>query len=128
MTAIRVAQLARLIVVFSKEDRCVVVLGAIFVKQLIHRSQESLRLFPSRRALAAQIRLKIRHQQSSRYALARDIANHQAEPSLAEIKKVVIVAADGASGVAKPNIGERLKRRMPLREEARLYVLGNCQV
>src|SRR5215469_15960937 len=128
MTAIRVAQLARLIVVFSKEDRRVVVLGAILVKQLIHRSQESLRLFPSRRALAAQIRLKICHQQSSRNALARYIGNHQAEPSLAEIQKIVIIAPDSASGVAKANIGEGLKRRIPLWEEARLYLLGDCQV
>src|SRR5262245_13955160 len=85
-------------------------------------------LFPSCRALAAQIRLKICHQQSSCYALARDIANHQAEPSLAELKKVEVVAADGASGVAKPNIGEGLKGRMPLWEEARLYLFSDCQV
>src|SRR5262249_18435634 len=73
-------------------------------------------------------RLKICHQQSSRNALARYIGNHQAEPSLAEIQKVVIIAADGASGVAKANIGEGLKRRIPLWEEARLYLLGDCQV
>src|SRR5689334_10148794 len=109
MTAIRVAQLPRFIVVFSKKDRCVVVLGAVLVKQLIHRLQESLRLSPSRRALAAQIRLKICHQQSACYALSRDIANHQAQSSLAQVKEVVIIAADGASGVAKSNIGERLK-------------------
>src|SRR5262249_17625911 len=128
MTAIRVAELARLIVVCRKEDRRVVVLSAILVKQLIHRSKEPLRLLPGCRASAAQIRLKICHQQSSRDALARDIANHQAEPSLAEIQKIVIIAADGASGAAKANIGEGLKRRMPLRKEARLYLLGDCQV
>src|SRR5262249_11039788 len=66
--------------------------------------------------------------QGSRYALARDIANNQAEPSVAEMKKVVIIAADGASGTAKPYAGERLKRRMPLRQEARLYLLRDCQV
>src|SRR5215467_753987 len=118
MTAVRVAKLARLIIVFSKEDGCVVSVVGIFVKQLIHGSQESLRLFPSRRALAAKISLEICHQQSSSHALAHDIANHQAESSLAEIKKVVIIAANGASGVAKPDIGERLQRRMPLWEEA----------
>src|SRR5262245_7214059 len=128
MTAIRVAELARLIVVFRKEDRRVVILGAILVKQLIHRSKEPLRLFPGCRALAAQIRLKICHQESSRDALARDIANNQAEPSLAEIQKIVIIAADGASRVAKANIGEGLKRWVPLWEEARLYLLGDCQV
>src|SRR5262249_38289510 len=43
-------------------------------------------------------------------------------------KKVVVVAADGARGVAKPHIGERLKRRMPLGKQARLYLLCDCQV
>src|SRR5262245_47016884 len=128
MTAIRVAQPARLIVVFRKEDCRVIVRGAIFVKQLIHRSKESLRLFPGYRTLAAQIRLKICHQQSSRYALARDIGNHEAESPLAEVQEIVIIAADGASRVAKATIGEGLKGRMPLREEARLYLLGDCQV
>src|SRR5262245_25972178 len=128
MTAIRVAQLARLIVVFRKEDRRVIVRGAILVKQLIHRSDEPLMLLPGYRRLTAQIRLKICHQQSSRDAFARDIANHQAEPPLAEIQKIVIIAANGASRVAKATIGEGLKRRMPLREEAQLYLLGDCQV
>src|SRR5262249_25569735 len=116
------------IVVLGKEDRRVIVRGAILVKHLIHRSKEPLRLFPGYRTLAAQIRLKICHQKSSRYALARDIANHQAEPSLAEAEKIVIIAADGASRVAKATIDEGLKRRMPLREEARLYLLGDCQI
>src|SRR5215831_15738187 len=106
MTAIRVAQMARLIVVFRKEDRRVIVRGAILVKQLIHRLKEPLRLFPGYRTLAAQIRLKICHQQSSRYALARDIANHQTELPLAEVQKIVIIAAHGASRVAKAAIGE----------------------
>src|SRR5262245_16803341 len=123
MAAIRVAQLARLILVFSKEERCVVALGAILVKQLIHRLQESPRLFPGRRALAAHTRLKICHQKGSRHALTRDIANHQTEPSIPEMKKVVIVAADGASRRAKTYTGERLKRRIPLWQEARLYLL-----
>ena len=76
VTAIRVAQLARMIVVFGEENRCVVALGGILVEQLIHRSQESLRLSPGRRALAAQIRLEIRHQQSGRHSFACDIPNH----------------------------------------------------
>ena len=75
VTAIRVAQLARSIVVFSEEDGCVVAFGGVLIKQLIHRSQESLRLLTSRRALAAQICLEICHQKSSGHALACDIAD-----------------------------------------------------
>src|SRR5262249_45548521 len=116
------------IVVLGKEDRRVIVRGTIFVKQLIHRSKEPLRLFRGYRALAAQIRLKICHQQSSRDALARDVANHQAEPPLAELQKIVIIAANGASRVAKATIGDGSQRRMPLREEARFSLLGDCQV
>src|SRR5262249_1277644 len=119
MTAIQVAQPARHIVVLRKKDRCVIVRGAVFEKQLIHRSKELLRLFPGYRTLAAQIRLKICHQQSSRYALARDIGDHQAEPPLADVQEIVIIAADGASKAANGTISEGLKRQHALWRQTR---------
>ena len=71
MAAIRVAQLARVIVVFGEKQGCVISLRSVFVKQLIHRPQKSFGLFPSRRALAAQSCLEIRHEQSGSDAFAR---------------------------------------------------------
>ena len=47
MAAIRVAQLARIIVVFGEEERSVIPLGRVFVKQPIHRLKKSFGL-PSR--------------------------------------------------------------------------------
>jgi hypothetical protein len=47
---------------------------------------------------------------------------------MAEIEKVVIVATDGPSRIAKPRIVERSKRRLLLWEEARLHLLGDRQV
>src|SRR5579863_607556 len=114
MTAVRVAQLARMIVVFSEEEGGVVTLSGIPVKRLMHGSQEPLRLLPRRRALAAQIRLEIGHQQSGRHALVDDIANHQPKPSIAQIKEVVVVAAHGPRGITKPRVDERSKRGLML--------------
>src|SRR5215470_6525065 len=81
MATIRITQLARIIVVFSEEEASVVPRGGIFVKQLIHRAQESFGLFPGRRALAAQSRLKICHEQSGSEAFAGYVRYYQAEPS-----------------------------------------------
>src|SRR5215470_4345440 len=104
MAAIRVAQLARVTVVFGKEEGSVIPIGRVFVKQLIHRPQKSFGLFPSRRVLAAQSCLEIRHEQSGSDPFARYVRYDQAEPSAAEIKKVVVVSTDGPSGTANPRI------------------------
>src|SRR5215471_5634048 len=128
MAAIRVAQLARSIVIFGEEESSVIPLCRVFVKQLIHRPQKPLWLFPSGRALAAQSCLEVRHEQSSSDALAHDICYYQAESSIAEIKKVVIVSTDAPRGMARPRIDKRSNRRLALGKQTGLDLLGNCQV
>src|SRR6516165_11464937 len=128
MAAIRVAQLARVVIVFGEDERSVIPLGCIFVKQLIHRPQKSFGVFPSRRALAAQSRLEIRHEQSGSDTLARYVGYYQPKPSAAEIKKVVIVSTDGPSGMANPRIGKSSNRWLALRKQTGLHLLGDCQV
>src|SRR5215470_11516921 len=128
MAAIRVAQLARVTVVFGEEEGSVIPVGRVFVKQLIHRPQKLFGLFPSHRVLAAQSCLEIRHEQSCSDALARYVGDYEPEPSAAEIKKVVIVSTDGPSGMANPRIGKRLNQRLVLRKQTGLHLLGDCQV
>ena len=65
MPAIRVTQAAQPIVILSKEKSGLGCVGRILVEELIHRSQKELRLIQSHGALAAQVRLQIRHQKSS---------------------------------------------------------------
>src|SRR3974390_118382 len=125
MPAIRVTQLAGVIVVFREEEGCVVPVGGVFVKQLMYRPQELLGFFPSCRALAAQSRLEISHEQSGPDALASDIRDNQAEPATAEIEKVVIVSAYSAGRMANSCIGKRSNRRLSLRKQARLHLLGD---
>src|SRR5215472_18632249 len=112
MAAIRVAQLARGIVVFGEEEGGVIPLSRVFVKQLIHRPQKPFGLLPSRRALAAQSCLQIRHEQSRPHTFARNVRYDKPEPSLAEIKKVVIVPANGPGGTANPRVDKRLNQRL----------------
>src|SRR5260370_19149156 len=128
MAAIPVAELARVIIVVGEEKGSVIALGRVLVKQMIHRPQKSFGLFPSRRALAAQSCLQIRHEQSGSDAFARDVRYYKAEPSAAEIKKVVIISTDGPSGMANPRIDKRSNRRLALWKQTGLYLLGDCQV
>src|SRR5260370_39355847 len=128
MAAIPVAELARVIIVVGEEKGSVIALGRVLVKQMIHRPQKSFGLFPSRRALAAQSCLQIRHEQSGSDAFARDVRYYQAEPSAAEIKKVVIVSTDGPSGMANPCISKRSNQRLGLRKQTGLHLFGDCQV
>src|SRR5215470_19118614 len=64
MPAIRVAQALRMVIVFGEEEGSVGAVGGILAKELIHGSQEALRLIQSDSALAAQVRLQVGHQES----------------------------------------------------------------
>src|SRR5215469_5353290 len=128
MATIRIAQPARIIVVFGKEEGSVIPLGRVFVKQLIYRPQKPFRLFPGRRALAAQSCLEICHEQSSSDAFARYVGYYQPEPAASEIKKVIIVSPDGPSGMASPVINQGSNLRLALRKQTGLDLLGNRQV
>src|ERR1700720_1726841 len=63
VSTIHVAQAPGFIVVFGKEERGVGAVGRIFIKQLVHRPQESLRLIQSDCTLAPQVRLQVGHQE-----------------------------------------------------------------
>src|SRR5262249_50395211 len=92
------------------------------------RPQKSFRLFPGRRALAAQSRLEIGHEQSGSDTFARYVRYYQAEPPAAQIKKIVIVSTDGPSGMANPRIDKGSNQRLALWKQTRLHLLGDCQV
>src|SRR6516164_5624056 len=128
MAAVRVAQLARAIIVFGEEESSVIPLGRVFVKQLVHRAKKSFGLFPSRRALAAQSRLEVGHEQSGPDTFARYVCYYQTEPPAAKIKKVVIVSTDGPSGMANPRIDKRSNQRLVLWKQTGLDLLGDGHV
>src|SRR6266550_1899254 len=97
MPTISVAQALCSIVVLGKEERSVSVVGSILVKKLVDRSQESLRLIQCNSALAAKIRLEIRHQEGRRDAFPGNVADYKPDSISAEIKKIVVITADLAS-------------------------------
>src|ERR1700694_4600535 len=94
MATICVAQAACSAVVFGEEERGEGAIRSIFAEELVHGAQEALRLVQGNCALAAQIGLQIGHQESGGDSFSGDVADHEAEPLLAEIQEVVIIAAD----------------------------------
>jgi len=78
-------------------------------------------------ALAAEVGLQVRHEKSSSYAFAGDVADDEAEPPLADIEEVEIIASHLASGKAQARVFESLGLGMDLRKKARLYLLGDFQ-
>src|SRR5258708_362221 len=122
MSAVCVAQVLRLIVVLAKEKCGIGVVGGVVVKQLVNSSQQPLWIIPGDRALAAQIRLQVRHQQSAGNPFSRDVSKHQSEPLPPEIEEVVIIAADLASLYADAGIVQRLQHGKVLWKEPRLHL------
>src|SRR5438128_4413028 len=114
MTAYHIAQASRVVVVFAKEQGGIRALDRVLEKHLVHRPQQMLRPIEGDRALTAEIRLQIGHQQSSGDPFPRDIADHQRETLLTEIQKIEVIATDFSSLDTNPRIFEGLNGRQRL--------------
>src|SRR5271166_6031472 len=78
-------------------------------------------------ALAAQIRLQIRHQQRTGNSFSCNVTQHQPESILTQMQKVVIVSTDLVGLNAYTPIVECSQGRKALREQSGLYLFGNLQ-
>src|SRR5207344_2947562 len=79
-------------------------------------------------ALAAQVRLQVRHQQRSRDSLAGDVADHEPQPLLAEAQEIEIVAAHLARLHAAASVVQRARGRQALEEEASLDLPSDLEL
>src|SRR5206468_3760924 len=95
--------------------------------QSVNRLKKSFGLFDGDGTLAAQICLKVGHQQRGRHSLSHNIADHKPEPLLPEIQKVVVVATHAPRLHARARILQRPHRGHSLRKESRLHLHGNFQ-
>src|SRR5712664_1678200 len=84
MTAIGVTQATRSVVIFGEEQGGESAVGSVVAKELVHGAQEALRLVQSDGALAAEIGLKVGHQESSGDSFSGDVADHEAQTAAAE--------------------------------------------
>jgi hypothetical protein len=127
MPAIRVAKAPRCVVIFGKEERGVGAIGRIFVKELVHRFQEALRLVQSYRALTTKIRLKIGHQKSRGDSLPCNVADYQPEPLLTQVQEIVVIAANLARLNANTRVLECAQKWLRLGKEPGLDLGCNFQ-
>src|SRR5467141_252709 len=127
MAAIGITQAACRVVVFAEEKGGEGAVGSVVAKELVHGAQEALRLIQSDGALAAEIGLQIGHQESGGDSFSGNVADDEAEPLLAEIQEVVIIAADFESLDADSRVFQGLERRECLREEPGLHLFGNFE-
>ncbi len=127
MAAIDVAKAAGGDVVVGEEERGERTVGSVLGKELVDDTKNIFQAILRDGALAAEIGLQIGHEESGGDAFAGDVADDQAETIGAEIEEVVIVAADGARGVAAAAIVEGRDRRTELGEKAALHFAGDFE-
>jgi hypothetical protein len=125
VSAVGVAEALGIVIVFGKEERGVGAVYRVLKEQAVHGPEQELGMIQSKGALAAEVGLQVRHEKSSSYAFAGDVADDEAEPPLADIEEVEIIASHLASGKAQARVFESLGRGMDLRKQARLYLLGD---
>ena len=127
MAAVGVTKTAGGVVVFGEEKRGEGGVSGVVAEELIHRAQEAIGLIERDAALAAEIGLKIGHEQGGGDAFAGNVADDEAEAFSSELQKVVVITADVAGREAvtrKFQSGDRWQR---LREETRLDLFGDFE-
>ena len=77
--------------------------------------------------MATKIGLQIGHEQRGGDAFAGNVADDQAKTIRAEIEKIVVIAADGASRVTMAGIVQPANRGTPLREKTALDFVGDFE-
>src|SRR5467141_72620 len=125
MAAIGVTQVARGVVIFGEEEGGKGAIGSVVAKELVHGTQEALRLIESHGALAAQIGLQIGHQESGGDSFSGDVADDEAEAAAPETEEVVVITSDFAGLNTKAGVFEGFERWLRLREEPGLDLLGD---
>jgi hypothetical protein len=125
MSAVGVAEALGIVIVFGKEQRGVGAVYRVLKEQAVRGPEQELGMIQSKGALAAEVGLQVRHEKSGSYAFAGDVADDEAEPPLADIEEVEIIASHLASGKAQARVFESLGLGMDLRKQARLYLLGD---
>src|SRR5229473_1915572 len=127
MAAVGIAQAAGGVVVFGEEEGGECAVGSVVAKELVDGAKEALGLVKGDGALAAQIGLKIGHQEGSGDAFSGDVADDKTDALASEIQEVVIIATDFASLDAQASIFESFEGGLSLREETSLDLLGNFE-
>ena len=127
MAAINVAEAAGGDVVVGEEEGGEGAVGSVLGKELVDGAKNIFQAILGNGALAAEIGLQIRHEESGGDAFTGNVGDHQAEAAGAEVEKVVIVAADGACREAAAAIVEGVDRRAQLGKKAALDFVGDFQ-
>src|SRR5258708_22318304 len=97
MAAVGIAQAAGGVVVFGEEEGGECAVGSVVAKELVDGTKEALGLVEGDGTLAAQIGLKIGHQESGGDAFSRDVADEETHPLPAAIPEIVIIATDSSN-------------------------------
>src|SRR5271157_3383947 len=124
MSAIRVSQSPRRVVVLGIEERCVGVVASVVIEQAVHGPEQCLRLIEGQRRLAPQAGLQIRHQQSGGDSLARNIANDQRQPLRPEIQEIEVVPSYLSRLQADTCVLHGFQLRLNLRKQPCLHFLA----
>src|SRR5258708_17886797 len=127
MAAIRVAQAPDGIVIFGDEKSGKGAVGGVVAEELVHGTQEPLRLIESNGALAAQISLQIGHQESGGDAFSGDVADDEAEALLTEIEEAPKIAAPFPPLDPQSTAFTRFHTRLRLGEEPGLDLLSDFE-
>ena len=112
-------------VVDAQEERGVTVVGSALEEQLVDGIEEARKIVEGNGVAAAEIGLKIGHQESAGNSLSRNVGENEGKARGTEIEEVVVVTADLARLHARSSIFECGERRTDLREKAELDVAGD---
>jgi hypothetical protein len=127
MAAVDVAEAAGGDVIVGEEESGEGAVGRVLREELVDDAKNIFQAIVRDGTLAAEIGLQIGHEECGGDAFAGDVADDQAEAVGAEVKEVVVIAADGARGITVTGIVQRLNWRANLRKKAALDFVGDFE-
>jgi hypothetical protein len=128
MAAIDVAEAAGGDVVVGEEEGGERAVGSVLREELVDDAKNIFQAIVRDGALAAEIGLKIGHEESCGDAFTGNVGDDEAETVRAEVEEVVVVAADGARGETSAAIVEGLDGGTELGEKAALDFVGDFEL
>src|SRR5215471_8141166 len=130
VSCIRIEQLRRFIGIQAKEECRVFLRRAASVKVVVENGQDRRRRYYLGTAifqLRSQCRLNMRHQERSGNSLSGNVADRQSGRRRAKRNKVIVVAADGAGGLAPAPQLKRFDLWKFFWKQLRLHITGNLE-
>jgi len=125
VSAVDIAQAARVVVITAEEEGRVAIGLRVTEEVIVHSSQQDGKVAAIDSGAVVEAPLQIRHEQGRRHPLAGNVGHDKPDSARSQVEEIIIVAADGARLNAPAGVIERSQGRPFPGEKLALHRSGH---